>query len=109
MGAGICLLIIIQLFVAGWIVLLLDELPQKGYRLWSAIPLFIATNICETIAWKAFSPTTFNIGRGTEFEGAVKALFHLLATRTNKVQALREAFLPNLMNIIATIFVLALV
>lgn len=30
MGAGICLLITIQLFVAGLIVLLLDELLQKG-------------------------------------------------------------------------------
>ena len=34
-GAGICLLIIIQLFVAGLIVLLLDELLQKGYGLGS--------------------------------------------------------------------------
>lgn len=29
LGAGVCLLIIIQLFVAGLIVLLLDELLQK--------------------------------------------------------------------------------
>lgn len=50
---------------------------------------------------------------GTEFEGAVIALFHLLATRTDKVRALREAFyrqnLPNLMNLIATVFVFAVV
>ena len=93
------LIIIIQLYVAGLIVLLLDELLQKGYGLGSDIPLFIATNICETIVWKAFSPTTVNTGRGTEFEGAVKALFHLLSTRQDKVRALREAFyrqnLPN--------------
>lgn len=48
-----------------------------------------------------------------EFEGAIIALFHLLATRTDKVRALREAFyrqnLPNLMNLIATIFVFAVV
>ncbi|KFR17832.1 Protein transport protein Sec61 subunit alpha isoform 2, partial [Opisthocomus hoazin] len=102
-----------QLFVAGLIVLLLDELLQKGYGLGSGISLFIATNICETIVWKAFSPTTINTGRGTEFEGAVIALFHLLATRTDKVRALREAFyrqnLPNLMNLIATVFVFAVV
>uniref|UniRef100_A0A3Q0STB1 Protein transport protein SEC61 subunit alpha n=1 Tax=Amphilophus citrinellus TaxID=61819 RepID=A0A3Q0STB1_AMPCI len=113
MGAGICLLIIIQLFVAGLIVLLLDELLQKGYGLGSGISLFIATNICETIVWKAFSPTTVNTGRGTEFEGAIIALFHLLATRTDKVRALREAFyrqnLPNLMNLIATVFVFSVV
>lgn len=112
-GAGICLLIVVQLVVAGLIVLLLDELLQKGYGLGSGISLFIATNICETIVWKAFSPTTINTGRGTEFEGAVVALFHLLATRSDKVRALREAFyrqnLPNLMNLMATIFVFAVV
>lgn len=53
-----------QLFVAGLIVSLLDELLQKGYGLGSGISLFIATNICETIVWKAFSPATVNTGRG---------------------------------------------
>lgn len=53
-----------QLVVAGLIVLLLDELLQKGYGLGSGISLFIATNICETIVWKAFSPATVNTGRG---------------------------------------------
>lgn len=158
-----CICSILQLFVAGLIVLLLDELLQKGYGLGSGISLFIATNICETIVWKAFSPTTVNTGRGkerlqkqnkitkiqnlckickcincgqnaycsfptlqravphplynvflgTEFEGAIIALFHLLATRTDKVRALREAFyrqnLPNLMNLLATVFVFAVV
>merc|ERR1712015_213569 len=112
-GAGVCLLIIIQLFVAGLIVLLLDELLQKGYGLGSGISLFIATNICETTVWKAFSPATVNTGRGTEFEGAIIALFHLLATRQDKVRALREAFyrqnLPNLMNLLATIFIFGVV
>ena len=55
---------LLQLFVAGLIVSLLDELLQKGYGLGSGISLFIATNICETIVWKAFSPATVNTGRG---------------------------------------------
>ncbi|CAH8585778.1 unnamed protein product [Heterobilharzia americana] len=113
LGAGICLLIIFQLTFAGLLVLMLDELLQKGYGLGSGISLFIATNICETIVWRAISPTTINTGRGTEFEGAIISLFHLLATRTDKVRALREAFyrqnLPNLMNILATILVFAVV
>lgn len=113
MGTGVCTLIVIQLFVAGLIVLLLDELLSKGYGLGSGISLFIATNICETIVWKAFSPTTVNVGRGTEFEGAIVALFHLLATKSDKVRALNEAFyrqnLPNLMNLLATVFVFLVV
>ena len=103
----------LQLVFAGLVLLLLDELLQKGYGLGSGISLFIATNICETIVWKAFSPATINTGRGTEFEGAVVALFHLLATRTDKIRGLREAFyrqnLPNLMNMMATVFVFAIV
>ena len=109
LGAGICLILILQLFLAGVIVILLDELLQKGYGLGSGISLFIATNICENIIWKAFSPTTYNTGKGTEFEGAVIALFHLLLTRSDKTRALREAFyrsnLPNLMNLFATLLV----
>ncbi len=113
LGAGNAVLIIIQLFCAGIIVIILDELLQKGYGLGSGISLFIATNICENIVWKAFSPTTINAGRGTEFEGAIIALFHLLITRTDKVRALREAFyrqnLPNCTNLLATVFVFVVV
>merc|ERR1711908_200223 len=99
----------IQLFVAGIIVIILDELLQKGYGLGSGISLFIATNICENIIWKAFSPTTINTGRGTEFEGAVIALFHLLIAKSDKVMALKEAFYrqnaPNITALFATTFV----
>ena len=95
LGAGICVLLVVQLVVAGLIVILLDELLQKGYGLGSGISLFIATNICESIVWKAFSPTTINTGRGPEFEGAVIALFHLLLTWPDKQRALREAFVSN--------------
>lgn len=112
-GAGNAILIIFQLFFAGIIVLILDELLQKGYGLGSGISLFIATNICENVIWKAFSPTTINTGRGTEFEGAIIALFHLLITRQDKVRALKEAFyrqnLPNCWNLLATVFVFMVV
>ena len=112
-GAGNAILIIAQLFCSGLIVLTLDELLQKGYGLGSGISLFIATNICETIVWKAFSPTTINTGRGTEFEGAIIALFHLLITRNDKVRALKEALyrqnLPNLTNLLATVLVFVIV
>jgi len=107
------ILIIVQLFIAGLIVLLLDEVLQKGYGMGSGISLFIATNICENIIWKAFSPTTINLGAGPEFEGAVIALFYLLITRKNKFAALREAFyrknLPNITNLMATVIVFLVV
>ncbi|KAJ0080734.1 hypothetical protein Patl1_10441 [Pistacia atlantica] len=113
LGVGNAILIIVQLCFAGIIVICLDELLQKGYGLGSGISLFIATNICENIIWKAFSPTTINSGRGAEFEGAVIALFHLLITRSDKVRALREAFyrqnLPNVTNLLATVLIFLIV
>ncbi len=113
LGAGNAILIILQLFAAGMVVIILDELLQKGYGLGSGISLFIATNICESIIWKSFSPTTINTGRGTEFEGALIALIHLLVTRPNKIRALREAFtrsnLPNLNNLLATVVIFLIV
>ncbi|KAF9998454.1 translocon subunit [Modicella reniformis] len=89
LGAGICLLLVLQLVVAGIVVVLLDELLQKGYGLGSGISLFIATNVCETILWKALSPTTYNVGNGTEFEGALN--------------------LPNVMSLLATILVFGII
>lgn len=113
LGATNAILIIIQLFFAGMVVIILDELLQKGYGLGSGISLFIATNICETIIWKSFSPTTINTGRGTEFEGAIIAFFHLMFTRPSKFKALQEAFerqnLPNLSNLLATAVVFLVV
>ena len=57
--------------------------------------------------------TTINTGRGTEFEGAFIALFHLLFTRGDKWRAIKEAFfranLPNLTNLLATVLVFMMV
>jgi len=109
LGAGNAILIIMQLFFAGVIVIILDELLQKGYGLGSGISLFIATNICENIVWKAFSPSTMNTGKGTEFEGAIIALFHMLISRSDKVTALKDAFYrqnaPNITSLFATVLV----
>lgn len=113
LGTGNAVLIILQLVAAGFVVLILDELLQKGYGLGSGISLFIATNICESIVWKALSPTTINTGRGTEFEGALIAWVHLLITRNDKIRALHEAFyrtnLPNLSNLLATVAIFLIV
>ena len=63
-GAGISLILVIQLCFAALLIMLFDELMQKGYGLGSGISLFIATNICEMIIWKALSPLTYNTGKG---------------------------------------------
>ena len=106
-------LLIAQLSMAGVIVLLLDEMLQKGYGLGSGISLFIATNIWENIIWRALSPVTIKSDQGTQFEGALISLFHLLATKRNKYDALYQAFYrqdaPNITNLLGTIIVILVV
>ena len=106
-------LIIAQLTFAGLVVLLLDELLQKGYGLTSGISVFIACNISEAIVWRAFSPITINYGGEPEFEGAVIAFFHFLISKSNKFEALQKAFYrqtgPNMFNLIATAIVILVV
>lgn len=105
-------LIFVQLMAAGVIVMLLDEVLQKGYGIGSGISLFIATNVCENIVWKALSPIAIQTQRGTEFEGAIIATFHAFFTKPF-FQAVYLSFFrsgnPNLLNLIATIVVFLVV
>jgi protein transport protein SEC61 subunit alpha len=64
-GAGNAMLIILQLTASGFIVILLDEMLQKGYGLGSGVSLFIAVNISENIVWRALSPITIKSEYGT--------------------------------------------
>ena len=77
-GASVCLLIIVQLFVAGLIVLLLDELLQKG----SGISLFIETSVRRSSGRASPQPPSTPAG---------SPLYHLLATR----QACRTRSAPS--------------
>jgi preprotein translocase subunit SecY len=50
------IVIFLQLLGAGVIVMLLDELVQKGWGLGSGISLFIMAGVAQNILWQTFSP-----------------------------------------------------
>src|SRR3989337_3026374 len=52
------IVIFLQLIAAGLIVMLLDELIQKGWGLGSGISLFIMAGVAQNIVWPTFSPGT---------------------------------------------------
>lgn len=60
--------------------MLLDDINNGGYGLGSGTSLFIATNICEMIVWKSFSPITIKTGGKTEFEGCIVSAVHKMFT-----------------------------
>ncbi|KAL0229128.1 hypothetical protein GEMRC1_013748 [Eukaryota sp. GEM-RC1] len=68
-------LIVIQLLLAGVVVILWDDMLSKDYCVTTqGVSLFIASNICEQIVWTALSPITVPsqvIPNTTEFEGAL--------------------------------------
>ena len=51
--------IFIQLFFVGIIIMLMDELLQKGWGLGSGISLFIAAGVAQKIFWDMFSPLPY--------------------------------------------------
>jgi preprotein translocase SecY subunit len=63
------IVIFLQLLGAGLVVMLLDELVQKGWGLGSGISLFIMAGVAQNILWQTFSP-----GTGL-FVGALSQLF----------------------------------
>jgi len=54
----VTIIIFVQLLGAGVIVMLLDELVQKGWGLGSGISLFIMAGVAQNILWQTFNPGT---------------------------------------------------
>jgi preprotein translocase SecY subunit len=57
------LIIFIQLLFAGVVLLLLDEMVQKGWGMGSGISLFILAGVAQRIMWSSFSPYTMDDGK----------------------------------------------
>ncbi|ORD95048.1 hypothetical protein ECANGB1_2782 [Enterospora canceri] len=106
-------IIFVQLLFSGLIIILLDEMLQKGYGYGNGVNLFIVANVCEKFVWSALSPRVFYTGRGMEFEGCLVSLVHILFARRNKLNALYEIFfrenLPNLAQFVYTALIFAFV
>jgi protein transport protein SEC61 subunit alpha len=50
------LIVFVQLLIAGLVLMLLDEMMQKGWGIGSGISLFIMAGVAQTIMWSSFSP-----------------------------------------------------
>jgi len=51
-----CIIIFVQLLCAGLVLMLLDEMIQKGWGIGSGISLFILAGVAQRIMWSSFSP-----------------------------------------------------
>ena len=102
------IVIMLQLVGAGLIVLLLDELLQKGWGLGSGISLFIAAGVASTIWWDSVAPMgPMNDGR---YLGAVIAFVQGVAGGANLRGVIaRTGGLPDMVAFITTLGVFGII
>src|SRR4030066_665878 len=91
------IIIFLQLIGAGLIVMLLDELVQKGWGLGSGISLFIMAGVASTILWQTFSP-----GTGL-FVGSLGAMVSGVQTVTQWIIGTQSGAYGSLIGFLATI------
>lgn len=106
----ISIIIFIQLLVAGVVLMLLDELIQKGWGIGSGISLFIMAGVAQSILWSALSPIG-PMGDGFS-HGAIVALFQALLSGTKPLGNVffnRDGNLPTMLGLFATIGVFLVV
>ena len=95
--------IFIQLIAAGIVVMLMDELVQKGWGLGSGISLFIMAGVAQTIIWSMFSPPT------GLFFGALGQYMGGNLSLGDWVFGTASGVFPSLLGLIATIVVFLIV
>jgi len=67
------IIIFLQLLAAGQLIILLDEMLQKGWGLGSGVSLFIASGVAGQIFWNAFSFMQMT-GTGDESDGLARGI-----------------------------------
>ncbi|MGZ4851513.1 MAG: preprotein translocase subunit SecY [Candidatus Bathyarchaeia archaeon] len=103
LSGPVIIVIFLQLIAAGIIVMLMDELVQKGWGLGSGISLFIMAGVAQTILWDTFSPTTgLFVGSLSSYLGGHQSLFTWVFGAANGIY-------PSLLGFIATAIVFMIV
>ena len=98
-GGGTMIVIFLQLLTAGIIVMLMDELVQKGWGLGSGISLFIMAGVAQNILWSTFSPPN------GLFVGALSQYFGGQISLTDWIFGTASGIYPSMLGFIATIVV----
>jgi len=103
------MIIMLQLVGAGIVVLLLDELLQKGWGLGSGISLFIAAGVAASIWWDSVAPMgPMSDGK---YLGALVAFGQGLANRSGSITSIfyRTGGLPDMVAFTTTLGVFAII
>ncbi len=101
-------LIFIQLMIATFVIMMLDELIQRGWGLGSGISLFIAVGVAQDIMIKLFSPMI--VSPDGLYQGVILATFQsLLSGGGISPVIMRTHNMPDLVGFMTTIILILVV
>jgi len=86
-GTATSIIVFLQLLTAGLVLMLLDEMIQKGWGIGSGISLFILAGVAQSVLWDSLGPTVPMQDRKSW--GAFIALAQILMSR----EPLKNAFI----------------
>ncbi len=92
----------LQLFLATYIVILLDEMIQKGWGLGSGVSLFILSGVAMRLMWNLFSPVTY----GGQIVGFIPYLISLAVSGGDITAAFIRVGGRDLVGFITTIAII---
>mgnify|MGYP000067653086 CR=1 FL=1 len=95
-------LVALQLFIATYIVILLDEMIQKGWGIGSGVSLFILAGVAQRMLWNLLSPITV----GGEPIGFIPHLVTALSTGRLDTIIMRPTGRGDLVGLIVTIAII---
>ncbi len=100
------IVIFAQLFVASILVLLLDEMIQKGWGIGSGVSLFILAGVAQTVMWYTFSPFSLRVSAtstATVIFGFIPAMISAFFTNTLPDIVVRGFRYPSLLTFTLTL------
>ena len=97
--------IFMQLVGATVVIMLLDELLQKGWGLGSGISLFIVAGVALNIVWSLLSPIE-PFGAGTGFQGLLLAIGQTIASGKGIESLVYRGQFPDLVGLASTTLVM---
>ncbi len=98
--------IFVQLLAAGLVIMMLDELVQKGWGIGSGISLFIVAGITQNIWWMSLSIATVGDGRSY---GAIVAFFQGIMSGLAPLEWIYRSGWPDMIGFLMTLVVFAFV
>jgi len=108
--AQAAVLVFTQLLIAGLVLMLLDEMLQKGWGFGSGISLFILGGVAQTVMWDTFAATPQYLHADRKSWGAIVALVQTALSGQPLISVWdRGSQLPSIIGLIATIAVFFIV